>query len=113
MCYYCGMNHKERGKEKLQEALPKAIEKIVELVNSDNEVLAFNAAKLIIERVLGKSVQPVITEGGVRDDRETAKILAQTLRDVLTPGHVEGQFKELSSGDERDTDGESREDSPA
>lgn len=93
------MNHKERGKEKLQRALPNAIAKIVELVDSDNEVLAYNAAKLIIERVLGKAIQPVLTEGGGRDDRETAKILAQTLRDVLTPGHVEGTFKELPSAD--------------
>lgn len=107
------MNHKERGKEKLAQALPNAIDKIVDLIKSDNEVLAFNAAKLVIERVLGKSVQPVVTEDGGRDDRETATILAKTLREILTPGHVEGEFRELPSGDERDTKGEGSADDSA
>ncbi len=106
------MNHKERGKEKLQQALPKAIEKIVDLIKSDNEVVAYNAAKLVIERVLGKAVQPVLTEGGGRDDRETARILAETLREVLKPP-IESTFRELPSGDERDTKGEGSADDSA
>lgn len=96
------MNHKTRGKKALEEALPDAIIKMVMLTKSENEVVQYNACKLIIEKVLGKAAQPIIEEGGVGDMKEIAKVLAEALHAVLVPGAlaevIDVPVKELSNG---------------
>ena len=96
------MNHKQRGKKALEDALPNAITKMLMLMTSDNEIVAYNASKLIIEKVLGKAAQPIIDEGGAGDMKEIAKVLAEALHAVLVPGSlaevIDVPVKELSNG---------------
>ena len=65
--------------------LPKSIRKIAELMDSDNERLAFAAARWIAEQVLGKARQPLDIE---HKDSELALALAEALRS-LAPGLVD------------------------
>ncbi|KKM55812.1 hypothetical protein LCGC14_1552310 [marine sediment metagenome] len=96
------MNHKMRGKKALEDALPSAITKMLMLMASENEIVAYNASKLIIEKVLGKAAQPIIDEGGAGDMKEIAKVLAQALHAVLVPNSIgeiiDVPVKELSNG---------------
>ena len=96
------MNPKQRGKKALEDALPNAIAKMLMLMTSDNEIVAYNASKLIIEKVLGKAAQPIIDEGGAGDMKEIAKVLAEALHAVLVPGSlaevIDVPVKELSNG---------------
>ena len=96
------MNHKARGKKALEDALPDAIAKMIMLSQSQNEIVQYNACKLIIEKVLGKAAQPIIEEGGAGDMKEIAKVLAEALHAVLVPGSlgevIDVPVKELSDG---------------
>lgn len=96
------MNHKMRGKQALEDALPNAIAKMVMLSTSENDIVSYNACKLIIEKVLGKAAQPIIEEGGAGDMKEIAKVLAQALHAVLVPSSVaeiiDVPVKELNDG---------------
>ena len=96
------MNHKARGKKALEDALPNAISKMLMLMTSENEIVAYNASKLIIEKVLGKAAQPIIEEGGAGDLKQIAVVLAEALHAVLVPGSlgevIDVPVKELSDG---------------
>ena len=96
------MNYKARGKTALEHALPSAIAKMIMLTKSENEVVKYNACKLIIEKVLGKAVQPIIEEGGAGDMQQIAKVLAEALHAVLVPGSlaevIDVPVKELTNG---------------
>ena len=50
--------------------------------------MAYNACKLIIEKVLGKAAQPIIDEGGAGDLKQIAVVLAEALHAVLVPGSL-------------------------
>ncbi len=94
------MNHKKAGKDALEAALPNAIAKMILLAASENEIVQYNACKLIIEKVLGKAAQPIIDEGGAGDMKEIAKVLAEALHAVLVPSAnvIDVTAKELSNG---------------
>lgn len=55
--------------EILKSVLPDAARKLVELLNSDNEKIALQAALAIFDRVQGKPVQAVNTQMEISDER--------------------------------------------
>jgi hypothetical protein len=52
-------------KEALAAANPRAIARLIELIDSKNEKVALKACELVIERNLGKVSQPVAHSGNV------------------------------------------------
>lgn len=65
-------------RKKMWRYLPRAIERMGEAIESDNEKIAVGASKFIIEQCLGKAVQRIVGEelaGG-----EAAKALAAAMK---------------------------------
>lgn len=46
-------------------ATPRAVERLLELLESENEKVALKAAELVLERSLGKVSQPIAHSGSV------------------------------------------------
>ena len=59
-------------------ALPHAIDRIVSLIDSENERLAFKAAVWVAERFVPKQA-----DAGGGGSTELAKVLAETLREIF------------------------------
>lgn len=69
-------------KAKMQdEYLPKAITKIVALIEHANPQVAFSAARWVAEHVLGKAAQPIT---GDAQGMELALALAQVMREIVS-----------------------------
>lgn len=52
-------------KKAFEAANPRAVERLIELLESKNEKVALRAAEIIIERTLGKVSQPIAHSGSV------------------------------------------------
>jgi hypothetical protein len=79
--------------EALHAACPRAVARLVELVESDDEGVALTASTRVIERMLGKVPQPLTNDGDspfrvqVSDARER---LAQRISALLAAGGTGG-----------------------
>ena len=69
-------------KAALKAACPKAIKVLIALLNSNDEDIRFKAAKEIIERQLGKVVQPL-----GNDDDEPFRLLIEHDNSTKTDGN--------------------------
>ena len=60
-------------KAALAAACPRAVERLVELVESDDERIALAAAQAVVERLLGKAVQPIDPLSSMTDEEVLAE----------------------------------------
>ena len=79
-----------------REGLPKAYKRIMELVESNNEHVAFKAASWLAERVEGKAIQPTVAIDagtGVQAAQEAALELMTTRQLSVLLAAVEREEK--------------------
>lgn len=97
----------EQHRQVLETYLEKALKRIAACLDSQNDKIAFQAAKWIAEMLLGKPTQPIQAESS---SRELATELARALREAIAlarldrppePKIIEGQVRVLGVQDDK------------
>ena len=83
---------------RLAELSPRAVERLGELLNSDDERVRLEAAKAILDRHLGRpAIQADITVTGGASDGHLAALIASARRRALEPIMLEDDDVEIIS----------------